>query len=484
MIQHNRGITRRQILGGIGAAGLAGVAHPQTGGARGRWVCTTASAPWREQGAVTPGPIDANLFGHDIMIDPTKARQTIDGFGGAFTEIGWGALQKTSTAGRAQVMADLFGAEGCAFTICRTPIGGNDLSRRWYSYDEVDGDFDMAHFSVANDDETLIPYIKAAQTVQPRLKLWASPWSPPTWMKRNHHYAMAPAWPGQPSNGIKPDQVGIEGKDYFIQEERYFAAYARYFRRYVEEYSKVGIPVSMVAPQNEFNSAQPYPSCCWTPQGLAKFIAHLGPEMDKVGTDIFFGTLERPNAALLDAVLADRDATRYIKGVGVQWAGKGALHDIHKAHPDLPIWSSEQECGFGTNDWHYARYIWREMQTYFENGARAWMYWDMVMPSNTHSTWGWPQNSMITVKDDGSLVRNHEYWLLRHFSQFVKPGAHYLPATSFSGYDNISAFANPDGSIILVAHNDMAQPQPLRIILGDTQINLTLPTDSFNTIII
>jgi hypothetical protein len=84
-------------------------------------------------------------------------------------------------------------------------------------------------------------------------------------MKIGKHYAQALAWPGQPSNGILPDQHGKEGVDSFIQEDRYFPAYARYFHRYVEEYAKAGVPISMVMPQNEFNSAQPFPSCCWTP---------------------------------------------------------------------------------------------------------------------------------------------------------------------------------------------------------------------------
>jgi glucosylceramidase len=156
-------------------------------------------------------------------------------------------------------LSTLFGPDGCNFSLCRTPLGADDFSRGWYSYDETPGDFALDHFSVANDRETLIPFIKAAQGLNPDLKLWASPWSPPTWMKKGGHYAQAPAWPGAASNGIRPDQLGHEGQDSFIQEERYFEAYARYFARYVDAYAKEGITISTVMPQNEFNSAQPFP---------------------------------------------------------------------------------------------------------------------------------------------------------------------------------------------------------------------------------
>ena len=118
----------------------------------------------------------------------------------------------------------------------------------------------------------------------------------------------------------------------FIQEERYFRAYASYFGRFVDEYRKQGIGVSMVMPQNEFNSAQVFPSCTWTPEGLARFIGYLGPEIEKRGVEIFFGTLERPKAELVEVSLRDPKASKYIKGVAFQWAGKGAIVDVRRAH--------------------------------------------------------------------------------------------------------------------------------------------------------
>jgi glucosylceramidase len=446
------------------------------------WISTTPKAPWRTMPVPMLQPLAADLFGRDLTVGDILL-QRIDGFGGAFTEKGWEALSALSPATRDAAMAALFAPNAAAFTLCRTPIGANDISRKWYSYNETPDDFAMANFSVANDRETLIPYIRAARAHSPDMKVWASPWSPPTWMKKGKHYAQAPAWPGQPSNGIKPEQMGKEGTDSFILEDRYLDAYARYFRRYVESYRAEGIPISMVMPQNEFNSAQPFPSCCWTPEGLARFIPFLGKEMGDLGVDIFFGTLERGNADLLSKVLADPKAGPLIKGVGVQWAGKGALADIHRRHPDLTIWGSEQECGVGTNDWHYARYSWDVIKRYFQNGASAWHYWNMVMPEGGMSGWGWPQNSLTSVDTKAGTYRfNHEYWLMRHMSSFIRPGAHRVPTESYFGFENQLAFRNPDGSTIVLIQNEMAQPQLVRIGVGKKQVNVTLPADSFNTI--
>jgi glucosylceramidase len=447
------------------------------------WISTTQKAPWRTMAAPALVPPSADLFQRDLSVMIDQPLQRIDGFGGAFTEKGWEALSALSPANRNAAMAALFAPDAAAFNLCRTPIGANDISRKWYSYNETDGDFAMANFSIANDRETLIPYIKAARNFSPEMKLWASPWSPPTWMKKGKHYAQAPAWPGQPSNGILPEQLGSEGKDSFILEDRYLESYALYFRRYVESYRAEGVPISMVMPQNEFNSAQPFPSCCWTPEGLARFIPILGKEMGQVGVDIFFGTLERPNADLLSRVLADPKAAPYIKGVGVQWAGKGALSEIRRQHPGLTIWGSEQECGVGTNDWHYAYYSWDLIKKYFQSGASAWHYWNMAMPQGGMSGWGWPQNSLISVDmRRGTYRLNPEYYLMRHLSAYVRAGAVRVPTDSLFGFENQLAFRNPDGSVVVVIQNEMAQPQLVRMKIGERQLNVTLPANSLNTI--
>jgi hypothetical protein len=158
-------------------------------------------------------------------------------------------------------------------------------------------------------------------------------------MKRNQFYAEAKAHPGMKDNGIRPDQIGHEREDMFIQEARYFEAYAKYFGGYIDAYKAKGISVGMVMPQNEFNSAQNFPSCTWTAEGLTRFLRYLGPEMEKRAVDVFFGALERGNPCMLETAVADKDVARFIKGVGTQWAGKNALPAVHQEFPSLLVFS-------------------------------------------------------------------------------------------------------------------------------------------------
>jgi glucosylceramidase len=478
---------RRQAIAFLGAAAAAAPIAARAADLTDRieWRQTTDGDPWRKVAPPSLAALPGGLLSTDATIRLDAPGRSVAGFGGAISEKGWQALATLPDALRWSVMEALFGPDGCNFSLCRTPIGANDISRGWYSYDETPGDFALKDFSVANDRDTLIPFIKAAQQLQPRLKLWASPWSPPTWMKRNGHYAMAAAWPGQPSNGIRPDQLGKEGEDWFIQDDRYFDTYAQYFRRYVEEYASVGIPIGMVMPQNEFNSAQPFPSCCWTPQGLARFLPFLGKEMEKVGAQVFFGTLERGNPDLLDQVLQHSAAQRTVKGIGMQWAGKGALPVLRARHPDLEIWGSEQECGVGTNDWHYARYGWSTIKRYFTAGATAWQYWNLVMPTGGMSGWGWPQNSLVEVDTKRRKYRlTNDYWLMRHIAAPVRPDAQLVSVESFVGFDDQIAFLNPDGSLILVASNAIGNRQTVRYVIGNRMLELKLAPDSLNTITI
>jgi glucosylceramidase len=300
------------------------------------WVATTETSPWQTRPLREAGWRWDTL---DVAIGlesdgAGNAVPAIVGFGACFNELGWTSLQALRGEDQEVIFKELFApGMGANFNVCRMPVGANDFSRGRYSYDEHAEDFLLEHFSIANDLETLVPFIKSAKRYNPALELWASPWSPPSWMKWNKHYAAAMQREGLPPNGLKPEQVGREGTDLFIQEDKYFKTYADYFGRFIDAYREQGIEIGMVMPQNEFNSAQPFPSCTWTAEGLARFVRYLGPAMKQRNVDVFFGTLERGNDGLLNTVPADPEAGRYIKGVGVQWAGKGAIAEIHKEHP-------------------------------------------------------------------------------------------------------------------------------------------------------
>ena len=449
------------------------------------WISTTQASHWMNVKGLPTIPASGKP---DVEILLDKPLQTIEGFGACFNELGWTSLNSLSNADRNSVMKELFApGMGGNFTICRMPVAANDFARDWYSYDETDGDFEMKNFSIANDLQTLVPFIKNARKYNPDLKIWASPWSPPSWMKWNKHYACSRTWPSMDKrfqNGLDTTKQGREGANLFIQKGEYFEAYALYFSKFIEAYREHGIDIFAVMPQNEFNSCQLFPSCTWTAKGLATFIgSYLGPAMEKEKVQIMFGTMERPNIALVDTIINDPLAGKYIKGIGFQWAGKMAIVDAHQKYPNMRLYQSEQECGDGKNDWAYCCYAWTLMKHYLSNGANAYMYWNFSLDKDGFSRWGWRQNSLVSVDlQKKTFNYNYEYYLLKHVSHFVMPGARLLKTNGT--FTSLLAFVNPDSSIVLIARNDDKSGKKINIKIGSKEINPFLKADSFNTFVV
>jgi len=453
-------------------------------------VTTTANEPWVISYIANEVSSTDNS---DLVLQNSDTMQTIEGFGTCFNELGWTSLQRLSEEDRENIMRELFAPEvGANFVICRMPVAANDFARKWYCYNETEGDFDMTSFSISTDMETLVPFIKNAKKYNPNLKVWASPWSPPQWMKYNKHYAARSTWI-DPSlkkgkdhnaidNGLPKEKEGKEGTDMFIQEPSYYEAYALYFKKFIEAYRNEGINIFMVMPQNEFNSAQIFPSCTWTSKGLTEFVGkYLGPTMKKLEVEIMFGTMERGNEALVDTILTDPEAKQYVSGVGFQWAGKKSIAGIYKRYPNLKLYQTEQECGDGNNDWKSCIYSWSLMKHYLTNGANAYMYWNTSLDKGGISTWGWRQNSLVSVDTtNNSYSYNPEYYLLKHVSHFVRPGAKRLNSTG--AFKNLLAFKNPDGSTVLVLRNELQTDKQIIVKLNDKNISIPLKADSFTTV--
>jgi len=147
------------------------------------WIATT------RQQAMQEHPLALSTLESSPDLECTGGKlQALRGFGGCFNELGWLPLQELGEEKREGVIRELFSPDELNLTFNRTPVGANDFAASWYSYDETDGDYDLEHFSVDHDEQTLIPYIRQAQRYQPNMGLFASPWSPPTWMKRPKVY--------------------------------------------------------------------------------------------------------------------------------------------------------------------------------------------------------------------------------------------------------------------------------------------------------
>ena len=459
------------------------------------WISTTADSLFVSH----PGIFMSEFVDSaDVEILLDNPMQEIDRFGACFNELGWTSLSELNSEDRENIIKDLFSKDGMNFSVGRMPLGANDFSRDWYSYNETDKDFEMENFSIANDEETLIPFIKAALAVRPDLRLWASPWCPPTWMKYNKHYACMYQDPETVQENMKqlgisnsittvnhltPDQQGAEGADMFIQKPEYLKAYALYFKKFIEAYRSKGIRIEMVAPQNEFNSCQVFPSCIWTAESLSRFVGtYLGPEMQKLGVKILFGTMERKNDLMIDTVMKS-EAGKYVSAIGFQWAGKGAIKAVHEKYPELKLVQTESECGDGKNSWDYCFYTWNLMKHYLSNGTSVYMYWNISLEEDGLSHWFWRQNSLVSVDKDTKTYRyTPEYYLMKQLSHFVQPGARRIETSG--RYDNLLAFRNPDNSIVVIAANEENFEQPLKVRIGKFILPVNLESRSINTFVI
>lgn len=391
--------------------------------------------------------------------------QTIRGFGCCFSELGAKALNKLTPEDKKNVLDELFNDQGGAFNYCRTPIGSSDFALDYYSYNDNPGDYEMKNFSIDRDQKLLLPLIKEGVSRRSDMQMFASPWCPPTWLKTHNTYSF-----------------GV-----FNRTEENLKAYALYFKKYVQAYHNEGIPLIHIHPQNEPCSTQKFPSCEWRGEWLADFVGkYLGPALEGENVDIFFGTINGPETDsrynwtrycdYLGYAMQDPNSRKYIKGVGYQWAGRNALMQTQDDFPNLEIIQTESQCGDGQNSWEHAMFIYDLARIYFRFGTTAYVYWNIALEEDGLSTWGWRQNSLVTVKDNKAIF-NPEYYLMKHFSHFVKRNAKYVKLNGEYS-SNCIAFINPDGSKVVLAKNPYKTEQIITIE-GNSYL---LPIDSISTI--
>ncbi|WP_258104249.1 glycoside hydrolase family 30 beta sandwich domain-containing protein [Marinoscillum sp. MHG1-6] len=443
-------------------------------------VSTTQSQQWQLQS------VDITREGNadpDVEIYLNQPKQTFYGWGTSFNELGWDALNMLNPNEREEILANIFSPDGdLRYQIGRIPIGANDYARDWYSCNEVDGDFKMKHFNIDRDLQTLIPFIKEAQEYNPDLKFWASPWSPPQWMKVNKHYANASGG----NNGLSPENEVPRLQDQFIMEKKYLKAYALYFSRFIKAYEKEGIDISRLMYQNEAYQFSIYPNCSWSPEGTAIFNSkYLGPYFAKKHKDVelFLGTMNTGEHSTFRKILNYPNFSKYIDGVGFQWEGAKAIDMVRDDYPGYKLVQTESECGVGSFDWGAAVHTNNLINFYISNGCEEYTFWNVILKDNGASAWGWLQNALIRVNSsDLTYEYTPEYYAVKHNSHFVPSGSVRL-ATSTSD-DPLLAYRTPDDNIIIVISNHESTPKTFKIKMGETYLIADLPAGSFNTLVI
>ncbi len=429
-----------------------------------KWVTTTEQAQWVEQNPLQLHKIASENLDSALIIDTKATEQQITGWGGCFNELGWKAILALDEKDRNEVINALFNQkDGSRFNICRTPMAASDFAIDAYSYDDVPGDYDLKGFSIERDNKYLIPYIKAALNVNPKLKIWASPWSPPAWMKTNNKYD---------SGSLRMEPAILN-------------TYAHYQAKYVLEYKKAGIDIYQIHPQNEPIYETKYPSCKWdNPETMNNYIKnYLGPtfKKEKIPAQIWLGTITNKDSSWFKHILDDKETMQYISGLGLQYNSRFILSFLRR-NTSLPMMETETKCYNGKNTWKEADDTYGLMKQYLTGGCQAYMYWNMVLDETGLSSWAWSQNSSITIDTKAKkVIYNPQFYVMKHFSRFVSPGAYLLKNDKKDS--NALSFKNPDGSIVVVVENKK-QEKPFSIVIGNKTMTATLTAGSYNTFII
>lgn len=420
----------------------------------------------------------------EVVIRSHRSQQTFKGWGTCFNELDYEAWLLLPEAQRTLFLKRAFNPDGdLRLTVGRIPVGASDYACDWYSCDETPSnteDFNMEHFTIQRDLQRIIPSIKLAQAEQPEMTFWASPWSPPQWMKKNKHYAQAITDTNGNSMAFPPMQ-----RDQFVEDARYYNAYCLYFDKFINAYSDLGIPITALAYQNEAYSNTPYPGCTWLPATTGKFLAsYLGPYMAEhhPDVDLIAGTINTADWNVFTGILNTPDISRYVKQVGIQWEGRQQIANVRRTWPEYELVQTESECGSGTFDWNAAVHTFELCNHYLANGVTTYTYWNAILQDGGFSSWGWRQNALVQVNSaTHTAFYTPEYYAYKHYTHLIPPGSQIL--TCDASQLMVSA-RTPNGNVIVVLGNDGSSDKTLTIDVDGQRMDCHLAARSFSTFVV
>lgn len=384
-----------------------------------------------------------------ITVNDTVNYQQIDGFGASLTDSSaWLLWNKLTEPQRKEAMKMLFSpSEGIGLSVLRQPMGSSDFALSDYSYDDLPagqppgpGDPDLKHFSIDHDRAYIIPLLREALALNPRLKIIASPWSPPGWMKTSGSMIQGALLPSA------------------------YLPLAKYFARFVEEYEAAGVPVYAVTMQNEpMYVPNNYPGMNMTAREQAEFLAdYLGPAFRDAHLKTKIMVFDH-NWDLIEypiEVLSNGKAAAFAAGTATHCYGGNvtAQTELRERFPDKDIWLTE--CSGG--DWQKGDVLGQQVRLMIgatRNWAKSVVLWNLALDQNHQPFLGGCTNcrGILTVNhasEPSQIAPTVDYTALAHASKFVAPGAYRVESNTFDqGSLEDVAFRNPDGSLVLLVLN-------------------------------
>jgi len=440
-----------------------------------------------------------------VEILPDEKYQTITGFGGAFTEASAYLLNKISKKNRAKIIEAYFGESGAQYSLTRTHMNSCDFSLSNYSYAPVEGDIELTHFSVDEDKEDLIPFIKdAMKASKDGFKIFGSPWTAPPWMKDNNQY--------------------VGGK--LLQE--YYETWALFFSKYVDAYKEEGIDIWGFTVENEpLGNGNNWESMHFTPDEMTNFVQHyLGPKLEALGKgDLKILGYDQNREHLkewVDSQFKNEETSKYFDGTAIHWYASTfhyfpeELQYAHNKAPNKYLIQSEACVDAEVPKWKDDAWYWKKEATDWgwdwapekdkpfhpkyapvnryardiigclNNWVDGWVDWNMVLDTQGGPNWfkNWCIAPVIVDPDKDEVYFTPLYYTMAHFSKYVRPEATVVGVKKTDDDLMVTAAKNTDGSIAVVVFNEGNISKKFRLSLNGKVKTIGIDGQAIQTIMI
>ena len=411
-----------------------------------------------------------------IFVDPSKEFQTVLGVGGALTDASAETFYKLPEDKQREILTAYFDPQkGIGYSLGRTSIHSCDFSSESYTYVTND-DATLASFNISHDLKYRIPFIKEAlATAGKDFTIFASPWSPPAWMKDNNDMLHG--------GKLKPE---------------FDDAWARYFVKFIKAYASAGVPIWGVTVQNEPMAVQPWESCLYTAEEERDFVKnYLGPIMVKSGLKDKKILIWDHNRSIMyhraEVVLDDPKAAQYVWGVAFHWYVGNYFENVKRVQEAFPkthlLFTEGCNAPFDPariQEWQWGETYGISMINDFNNGSAGWTDWNVLLdqkggPNHVHNYCFAPIHANT---ETGELTYMSSYYYLGHFSKFVRPGARRIISSSTDDDLLTTAFLNKDGRIAVIVMNVSETEQPFYLSIEGKTAETSSPAHSIMTLVI
>lgn len=415
-----------------------------------------------------------------IFVDPSKTFQPFFGIGGALTDAAAETFYKMPKDKQQELIKAYFDKQnGIGYTLARTNISSCDFSSDIYNYVQ-EGDAALKTFNIQHDKKFKIPFIKEAiNAAGGKLNLFASPWSPPAFMKDNN-------------------DVLHGGK----LKKEFYQPWANYYTKFIKAYQKEGVPVWGITIQNEPMATQKWESCVYTAEEERDFLKnYLGPTMQKeglsdkkiIGWDHNRDLLYQRASTLLN----DPGAAKYLWGIGFHWyepwSGGDPMYDnvklVHETFPGKNLLFTEgckEEFDLNkVNDWKLGEKYALNMIHDFNNGMTGFTDWNILLdetggPNHVGNFCFAPIHANTKT---GELIYTNEYYYIGHFSKFIKPGARRVVSSASRSQLLTTAFKNEDGKVIVIVMNQSSNKIPYLLWINGSAAEVNSSPHSIATLV-